>query len=163
MSASRLRRGPELREVRVENGAAVLDGRGVAFGRMERDGVLTGIRIDGREHPVVTAVDGDRIWVWCDGVASAFEKVSAVRSPAAAASGKDGGGGLISPMPGRVRRLLVTDGARVARGDVLLVLEAMKMEHAIRAPVDGIVWLRVAEGDLVEAGVQLAAVEEVSE
>ncbi len=164
MSAARLRRGPELREVRVEEGAAVLDGRRVAFERVERDGVLTGIRIEGREHAVVTAVEGDRVWVWCDGVATAFEKVSAGRSPgAAAAAGKDPGGSLISPMPGRVRRLLVTDGARVKRGDVLLVLEAMKMEHAIRSPVDGIVRLRVAEGDLVEAGVQLAAVEEVSE
>ena len=62
-------------------------------------------------------------------------------------------------MPGRVRRLLVEDGARVARGDVLLVLEAMKMEHAIRSPRDGTARLRVAEGDLVEAGIELATVE----
>jgi biotin carboxyl carrier protein len=61
-----------------------------------------------------------------------------------------------------VRRLLVEDGARVARGDLLLVLEAMKMEHAIRSPRDGTVLLRVAEGDLVEAGVELAAIEEAS-
>ncbi len=161
MSAQRLRRGSELREVRVEDRAAILDGRRLAFERVDRGGVLTGIRIDGKEHPVVTAVEGGRLWIWCDGVASAFERVSAERS-VAGASGKDAGGGLISPMPGRVRRLLVADGARVARGDVLLVLEAMKMEHAIRSPVDGIVRLRVAEGDLVEAGVPLAAVEEVS-
>jgi acetyl-CoA/propionyl-CoA carboxylase biotin carboxyl carrier protein len=62
-------------------------------------------------------------------------------------------------MPGRVRRLLVEDGSHVRRGEVLLVLEAMKMEHAIRSPMDGTVRLRVAEGDLVDAGVELAAVE----
>jgi|KBSMisStandDraft_5_1062788.scaffolds.fasta_scaffold103476_3 biotin carboxyl carrier protein len=164
MSGSRLRRGGELREVRVESDAAVLDGRRVAFERVERDGELAALRIDGREHPVVTAVERGRVWVWCDGVASAFERGPAGRaaSGAGSASDRDPGGGLISPMPGRVRRLLVEDGARVARGDLLLVLEAMKMEHAIRSPRDGTVRLRVAEGDLVEAGVELAAIEEAS-
>jgi len=162
MSGSRLRRGEELREVRIEADAAVLDGRRVEFERVERDGELAAVRVDGQEHPVVTAVEGSRVWVWCDGVASAFERVSDRRSSAGAGAPRETGGDLISPMPGRVRRLLVEDGARVARGDVLLVLEAMKMEHAIRSPMDGTVRLRVAEGDLVEAGVELAAVEEAS-
>ncbi len=65
--------------------------------------------------------------------------------------------GLAAPMPGRVRRLVAAEGSAVARGDVLLVLEAMKMEHAIRAPRDGVLErFRVAEGDLVEAGAELA-------
>jgi 3-methylcrotonyl-CoA carboxylase alpha subunit len=42
---------------------------------------------------------------------------------------------------------------------VLLVLEAMKMEHSIRAPKDGSVRLTVREGDLVDAGVELAQIE----
>ena len=158
MSGSSLRRGGEQRDVRIESDAAVVDGRRVPFERVERDGELAGIRIDGREHPVVTAVEGSRIWVWCDGVAGAFERVAAARSGAGGAP-REAGGDLISPMPGRVRRLLVEDGARVARGDVLLVLEAMKMEHAIRSPKDGTVRLRVAEGDLVDAGIELATVE----
>ncbi|HEY4229757.1 MAG TPA: biotin/lipoyl-containing protein [Thermoanaerobaculia bacterium] len=162
MSGLRLRCGAELREVRLESDAAVLDGRRVAFERVERDGELAAVRIDGKEHPVVTAVEGSRTWVWCDGFAGAFERVAAARSGAGAASPRETGGDLISPMPGRVRRLLVEDGARVARGDVLLVLEAMKMEHAIRSPMDGTVRLRVAEGDLVEAGIELAAVESPS-
>ncbi|HEY1251524.1 MAG TPA: biotin/lipoyl-containing protein [Thermoanaerobaculia bacterium] len=157
MSVSRLRRGEEVREIRIEPDAAYVDGRRVAFERVERDGALAAIRIDGREHAVVTAAEGSRLFVWCDGVASAFERVAPGR--AAAAGAKEAGGDLISPMPGRVRRVLVEDGARVARGDVLLVLEAMKMEHAIRSPSDGAVRLRVAEGDLVEAGVELAQVE----
>ena len=165
MSALRLRRGKELREIRIEKDVAVLDGRRVAFERVDRDGELVGIRIDGREHSVVVAADGSRtaaanggrIFVWCDGAASIFER--AISGRAAAGATREAGGDLISPMPGRVRRVLVADGAPVARGDVLLVLEAMKMEHAIRAPADGTVRLRVAEGDLVEAGVELAQVE----
>ncbi|HEY9568157.1 MAG TPA: biotin/lipoyl-containing protein [Thalassobaculum sp.] len=48
----------------------------------------------------------------------------------------------------------------MARGDVLLVLEAMKMEHGVAAPADGVVAaLAVAEGDLVEEGAELAVVE----
>jgi biotin carboxyl carrier protein len=160
VSGLRLRRGADVREIRIEADAAVVDGRRIAFERVERDGELAAIRLDGKEHPVVTAVEGSRIWVWCDGVAGAFERVAAARSGAAAAA-REAGGDLISPMPGRVRRLLVEEGSRVARGDVLLVLEAMKMEHAIRAPSDGTVRLRVAEGDLVDAGVELATVEAV--
>ena len=69
-------------------------------------------------------------------------------------------GGLISPMPGRVRRILVAEGDAVTRGQVLLILEAMKMEHAIRAARDGrVVRLAFREGDLVEAGVPLVEIE----
>jgi biotin carboxyl carrier protein len=51
-------------------------------------------------------------------------------------------------------------GEQVTKGQVLLVLEAMKMEHAIRAPRDGAVRaVHVREGDLVEAGVELAEIQ----
>jgi biotin carboxyl carrier protein len=103
----------------------------------------------------VAVREGDRIWIWCEGVTAIFERVSGARS----AVSREPGGDLISPMPGRVRRTLVADGERVRRGQVLLVLEAMKMEHSIRAPKDGSVRLRVREGDLVEAGVELAEIQ----
>jgi 3-methylcrotonyl-CoA carboxylase alpha subunit len=63
------------------------------------------------------------------------------------------GGRLTAPMPGRVTRVLAEDGARVARGAPLMVLEAMKMEHVITAPVDGQVErVKFAVGDLVGEG-----------
>jgi biotin carboxyl carrier protein len=62
-------------------------------------------------------------------------------------------------MPGKVIKLAVAEGAEVAAGDVLVVLEAMKMEHELTAPADGVVAeLRVAEGDQVEAGAALAVI-----
>jgi 3-methylcrotonyl-CoA carboxylase alpha subunit len=62
-------------------------------------------------------------------------------------------------MPGRIRKTLVRRGDEVARGQVVLILEAMKMEHAIRAPQDGVVTrLEHREGDLVEAGAVLAEI-----
>jgi 3-methylcrotonyl-CoA carboxylase alpha subunit len=64
-------------------------------------------------------------------------------------------------MPGRIRRTFVHPGDRVEKGQVVLVIEAMKMEHAIRAPRDGIVTrLEHVEGDLVEAGTVLADLDE---
>jgi 3-methylcrotonyl-CoA carboxylase alpha subunit len=65
-------------------------------------------------------------------------------------------GRLTAPMPGRVVQLFVTPGEAVRRGQALLVIEAMKMEHTIAAPYDGTVAaVPYAVGDLVEEGVEL--------
>jgi propionyl-CoA carboxylase alpha chain len=69
-------------------------------------------------------------------------------------------GGLVAPMPGKVILLHVQVGQSVAAGETLLVLEAMKMEHPIRAPQDGVVVeIKVAAGDQVENGALLLVVE----
>ncbi|TFG94152.1 MAG: biotin/lipoyl-binding protein, partial [Myxococcales bacterium] len=69
-------------------------------------------------------------------------------------------GGLVAPMPGKVIELRVRAGQSVRAGETLLVLEAMKMEHPIRAPEDGIVSeVRVALGEQVENGALLLLVE----
>ncbi len=155
MSGARLRSGDAAREIRVEGDAAIIDGRRVDFERRLAEGRVEGISIGGREHRIVAARDGRRVFVWCDGTAWTFERVAATRT----AGMRDHGQDLISPMPGRVRRTMVADGESVARGQVLLVLEAMKMEHSIRSPADGTVRLKVREGDRVEAGVELAQIE----
>ena len=67
-------------------------------------------------------------------------------------------GSLLAPMPGSVVRVAVEDGASVAAGDPVLVLEAMKMQHTINAPSDGVVTDLVAVGAQVAAGDVLAVV-----
>ncbi|GAB2967637.1 ATP-grasp domain-containing protein [Amycolatopsis acidiphila] len=68
-------------------------------------------------------------------------------------------GSLVAPMPGTVLRVAVAAGDTVAAGDPLLWLEAMKMEHRISAPADGVVAeLPVAVGRQVEVGAVLAVV-----
>lgn len=47
--------------------------------------------------------------------------------------------GLTAPMPGQVTKVFVNEGDKVSRGDALVVMEAMKMEHSIFAPEDGTV------------------------
>ena len=65
-------------------------------------------------------------------------------------------GSLAAPMPGRIVKLMVQTGAKVAKGEALLVLEAMKMEHTITAPSDGTVAeVHCAAGDQVLEGVEL--------
>jgi propionyl-CoA carboxylase alpha chain len=69
-------------------------------------------------------------------------------------------GGLVAPMPGKVIELRVRAGQSVRAGETLLVLEAMKMEHPIRAPEDGVVAeVRVVLGEQVENGALLLVVE----
>src|SRR5262249_28547078 len=71
---------------------------------------------------------------------------------------------IVAPMPGTVTRILAAPGIDVPRGAPLIVLEAMKMEHTLRAPVDGHVKaLKCAVGEFVQEGTELADFEPVSE
>jgi acetyl/propionyl-CoA carboxylase alpha subunit len=68
-------------------------------------------------------------------------------------------GSLVAPMPGAVVRIEVIQGTRVEAGAPIVVLEAMKMEHTVRAPADGVVsTISVTAGDQVESGQVLAVV-----
>ncbi len=83
----------------------------------------------------------------------------AAPAPAAApaASGSAGSVTVASPMPGKILSVKASVGAAVKQGDVILVLEAMKMENEVVAPQDGtIASINVSAGDAVEAGDTLA-------
>jgi len=76
---------------------------------------------------------------------------------AAAPSGAAGSVVVTSPMPGKILAVKVQAGQAVKKGDVLMVLEAMKMENDIVAPQDGTVAsVNVSVGDSVEPGATLA-------
>jgi 3-methylcrotonyl-CoA carboxylase alpha subunit len=72
----------------------------------------------------------------------------------------DGDGAVLSPMPGKIVSVAVKVGAKVKKGDALLVLEAMKMEHTLTAPFDGkVVELKARAGEQVSEGLVLAKLE----
>jgi biotin carboxyl carrier protein len=72
-------------------------------------------------------------------------------------------GSLEAPMPGVVTKVLVAAGDRVAKGQPLVAVEAMKMEHLIRAPRDGTVRaIQARQGEMVDGGVTLVEMEPVS-
>lgn len=65
-------------------------------------------------------------------------------------------GNIVSPMPGRVLKINISDGDAVTKGHVLMVVEAMKMENNILCPADGVVdKLLVKEGDMVDGSARL--------
>lgn len=94
--------------------------------------------------------------------ASAPKAAPKAAKPAAAksAAAKSAGAGSVkvnAPMPGKILSVKASVGQAVKKGDVLLILEAMKMENEVVAPEDGTVAsIDVAAGDSVEAGAVLA-------
>ncbi len=109
-----------------------------------------GWRLNGRAG-VPFVRHGDRITLF-DGGACELR----LPDPLDRASQTAGGDAVLAPMPGLVSGVAVAPGAAVAEGDRLVVLEAMKMEHVLRAPRDGVVEaVGVAEGAQVEAGAVL--------
>jgi acetyl/propionyl-CoA carboxylase alpha subunit len=156
VSGIRIASGAARRGVRIEAGAAEVDGRRSSVSVRELGGAVRELCVDGVRHRVAWSAEGDTVFVWCDGRTWVLSRGRPERS----ARGADLGGDLRAPMPGRVRRTAASAGERVSKGQVLLVLEAMKMEHAIRAPRDGVLRaMHVREGDLVEAGVELAEIQ----
>lgn len=86
---------------------------------------------------------------------------AAVPAPAAAPAAPVSGGKetVSSPMPGNILAVNVTNGAAVKKGDVLMILEAMKMENEIMSPCDGTVLsVNVTKGASVETGAVLCVI-----
>jgi 3-methylcrotonyl-CoA carboxylase alpha subunit len=124
----------------------------LAHGGQRPDGAFA-ITIDDVRKRVIVLDHGAETAVFIDGESWLLVEID----PLAARQGEDPAGGRLSaPMPGRVTRLLVEVGSTVRRGQPLMVIEAMKMEHTIIAPADGKVErVRFAVGDMVEERAEL--------
>jgi acetyl/propionyl-CoA carboxylase alpha subunit len=106
------------------------------------------LEIDGRNVLLLVAKEGRRIWVHLDGKTYALERLVGYADQAGLAGGERV---LRAPMPGQVRRLAVQVGQAVSAGDVLVLLEAMKMEIRIQAPhAAKVARIAVSEGQSVE-------------
>jgi biotin carboxyl carrier protein len=115
---------------------------------------------DGQSVPVRVTPAGTRRFVRLGALDFVLER--AVAQTAGRPRAKHSGG-LESPMPGLVTRVMVRVGEVVKKGQPLLAIEAMKMEHLVRAPRDGKVrGLRAASGEMVTPGVALVELEEES-
>jgi len=117
----------------------------------------TDLEINGRRVSQSLTADVDRWLVHGAGGDIEFEELP--RFPVA--GGAEFAGGLVAPMPGNVTATHVAEGDRVEEGQLLLILEAMKMEHRITAPIAGTVsQMRAAVGDQVDNGELLVVLEE---
>ncbi len=121
------------------------------------DGTRLAIAFGGRLLVADVVRQGDELHVFARGRHRVLTLVDVI---AQSGEHEAGGGRLTAPMPGKVIAITTHAGARVARGTPLLVMEAMKMEHTIIAPGDGVVSeLLYAVGDQVAEGAELVRFE----
>jgi len=126
----------------------------------ERQGQEISLEIDGRRMTFTVTSVGDG-WL-VHGPAGQIELTEIPRFPDVDRAGVPGG--LTAPMPGNVVDTYVSTGDQVEQGQLLLILEGMKMEHRITAPVAGIVSdLKVQKGDQVANGELLIVLSETEE
>jgi biotin carboxyl carrier protein len=148
-------------EVQVEGGKVTVGGE--TF-QVTREGLS--VQVGGR--PYTVEVSGDQATV--DGITYPIAVTgagglmaapkSATHRRAATAAASDDPGQISAIMPGKILRVEVAEGDEVQEGDVLIILEAMKMENELRAKKSGVVkQMAVAPGDDVEMGELLAVVE----
>ena len=127
---------------------------------LARDGSFRTIELNGELADVSGFAEDDRVVVFREGQTFKFDLL---------ARGSIGGHGIadgviVAPMPGKVASVDVSHGDKVARGQRLLTLEAMKMEHGLVAPFDGVVSeLKAKAGVQVVDGAVLAKVEPAQE
>jgi len=111
---------------------------------VEVDGIRRTVRITLAAGP-----SGEHLHLTGGGTTTTFRVVPRFSVPGSEAPS----GGLVAPMPGRVLEIRAAMGDTVTKGQTMLLLEAMKMEHHMTAPFDGTVTeVRVATGDQVDNG-----------
>ncbi|NYF16207.1 acetyl-CoA/propionyl-CoA carboxylase biotin carboxyl carrier protein [Microbacterium sp. AK009] len=158
--------GPVWRSLRGWRGGRAPVSETVSF-VVDGIGVVSAQRSDTVPAPevVVARADDGAVWTWRDGVThrlmpidrrEAMTRRLAAQSRPVSASAPQ----VRAPMPGAVVAVHASDGARVASGDRLVSIEAMKMEHIVIAPHDGAVRIHVAIGDQVNRDQIVAEVEE---
>jgi geranyl-CoA carboxylase alpha subunit len=120
------------------------------------DGRWATLELDGVRRRLAYQQSAGTLWLYGDN--GNLELTDVTHAPACTAVGT--GSGLVkAPMDGAIVELLIEDGNRVSKGQLLLVLEAMKMEHQVKASIDGIIRrVQVSKGDQVRNRQQLLEV-----
>ncbi len=135
----------------ADGGAEVrIDGRALPISGLEHDAGRLSFVLEGRRISAdLLAVPGG-FELWLDGQRFVFKAVEPGETSSTSSAGP---GDLTSKMPGKVLALLAEPGEQVHKGQPLLILEAMKMEHEVLAPANGrVIAFRKAAGDRVMPG-----------
>ncbi|MET8338536.1 acetyl/propionyl/methylcrotonyl-CoA carboxylase subunit alpha [Streptosporangium canum] len=135
------------------------DARTALRARLSADGDDLLVTLGGARRRYAVARDGDTVWLGRDGDAWALTRHHLGDPGDRAGAGGAGDGVVRSPMPGTVLVVKVSAGEQVAEGQPLLIVEAMKMEHTVTAPVGGVIAeLPVRTGQAVDMDAVLAVV-----
>ncbi|MGV0770303.1 ATP-binding protein [Mycobacterium syngnathidarum] len=137
----------------VENGETHTVSASFAGGRFTV--TLDGMRT---EYLVAAQLSGGVGQLWLCGAGRSYLVEEVREAPVRPDDEHSGDAELLSPMPGSVVAVGVENGTEVAAGTTVVTVEAMKMEHALTAPTDGVAELLVAVGDQVKVGQLLARI-----
>ena len=153
----RLKDGDTVREVvAAPDGSLSVAGASGPVTVRPIDGVAFDVRVRERRVRVYAVAAGSHWWAFADGCTFHFEVAAAAANAADASEPAGGEMVLAAPMPGTVAAVHAAPGQTVQRDDTLVVLEAMKMELAVRAPHDGVVKSTCCRpGELVQQGAPL--------
>jgi len=117
------------------------------------------VTVAGRRSRYAYAEDGDLAWFGLDGDAVSIRETDALAAARHSDDASASTGAVLAPMPGTVTLVRVAQGDSVTRGQPLIVVEAMKMEHVLTAAVDGVLTeLSVEAGQQVAMDEKLAVV-----
>ena len=150
---------PEVRVVvdgPLEDALVTVDGATAVRAAISLDVTSARLRVGGTSRTLRWAREGDTLHLAAGGITQSFTTARTRHVAAAAGAGDPE---LRSPMPGTVVAVLAEPGVAVDQGEPVVVVEAMKMEHAVRASAAGVVDVRVRVGDRVERGDLLAVVQ----
>ncbi|MCY1284925.1 Acetyl-/propionyl-coenzyme A carboxylase alpha chain [compost metagenome] len=129
----------------------------VALRLIERDDRWVVAELDGIRRRIACHLDGQRLWL--HGHDGNLELRDITHEPAGT-QGAAGTGTVQAPMDGAIVEVLVAEGEKVGKGQLLLVLEAMKMEHPLKAGIDGVIRrVQVSKGEQVKNRQLLVEVE----
>ncbi len=126
-------------------------------------GEIRKVKVNGTEYEVELEFNGEAWEVTVEGSTFTIEMPGVSAAPKAkrsASGGRKKSGTVSANIPGKVVTVEVKEGQKVKEGQVVLILEAMKMQNEIQAPISGtVVSVQCQEGDAIEANVPLLVIE----
>ena len=139
----RLAVNDDVQEVAISVLDHQLHANGIDISHLSSDGRWATLVLDGIRRRVAYHLDGDQLWLPGVTVVNQTQQVASRQADA-------GNGTVKAPMDGAIVEVRVSAGDRVTKGQLLLVLEAMKMEHPLKAGMDGVIkGVQVIAGDQV--------------
>ncbi len=110
------------------------------------------VKIGGKSKSIFAAEDENHLYIAYDGDSFVFDKVKEEEKEFSNASGSEDRDEIHPPMPGSIVKVLVKEGQKVAEGDGLIIVEAMKMESTLYSAINGIVTaVQVVAGQQVDS------------
>jgi geranyl-CoA carboxylase alpha subunit len=127
---------------------AKVDEQSISLKLLSCDGRWATLQLDGIRQRLAYHLEGGKLWLYGHNGNLQFTDITHL--PVSSAAGA-GSGSVKAPMDGAIVEVLVEEGSPVSKGQLLIVLEAMKMEHPLKASIDGVIRrIGVSRGDQVK-------------